>query len=228
MDPDNISTRRQAPITGLFFVAATVTAIIGLLLYKPIIDAADPIAAASANAGRIGWGALFELMLCISASGTALMMLPVLSRVSKRLGPAYVVFRSLEIVSILVGAVSMLALASVAGSVGQDAPGAQAVSSALIAIHDWTFVFGPHFILGVNTLIYNSVFLRSGLVPRPLALWGLIGAGIILAVGAMELLGVISPYSDTTMLLAMPIAVYEMVLAGRLIIHGFNKPVLEF
>jgi hypothetical protein len=136
-----------------------------------------------------------------------------------------VVFRSLEVVAILVGAVSMLALASVAGSTGQDASGAQAVGSALIAIHDWTFVLGPHFILGVNTLIYNSVFLRSGLVPRPLAMLGISGALLILMVGVIELLGVITPYSDTTMLLAMPIAVYEMVLAGRLIVKGFDRPV---
>ncbi len=224
MDPNNISTSRHAAITGLFFITATVTAIIGLLLYKPVIDAADPIASASAHAGRIGWGAFFEALLCLANCGTAVMMLPVLSQVSKRLGPAYVVFRSLEVVAILVGAVSMLALASVAGSTGQDAPGAQAIGSALIAIHDWTFVFGPHFMLGVNTLIYSSLFLRSGLMPRSLAALGIIGAGLILIVGVIELLGVIAPYSDTTMLLAMPIAVYEMVLAGRLIVKGYNAP----
>ncbi|HMQ76212.1 MAG TPA: DUF4386 domain-containing protein [Flavobacteriales bacterium] len=219
-----ITTKRHAGITGLFFIAATVTAIIGLLLYKPVIDAADPIAVAGTNAGRIGWGALFEVMLCVSACGTALMMLPVLSSVSKRLGPAYVVFRSLEVVSILVGLVSMLALASIAGSMDPEVAGAPAVGRALIAIHDWSFVLGPHFMLGVNTLIYNSVFLRSGLVPRPLAMWGISGALLILLVGTIELLGVITPYSDTTMLLAIPIAVYEMVLAGWLIIHGFRMP----
>lgn len=218
----NITTKRHAVITGLFFITATVTAIIGLLLYKPVIDAADPFIAAGAHAGRIGWGALFEAILAIANCGTAFMMLPVLSMVSKRLGPAYVVFRSLEVVAILVGAVSMLALASIAGSMEHDASGAAMVGHALIAVHDWTFILGPHFMLGVNTLIYSYLFLRSGLVPRPLAMLGVTGAAIILGVGAIELLGVITPYSTTTMLLAIPIAVYEMVLAGRLIIKGFN------
>ena len=157
MNTNTITTKRHAVITGLFFITATVTAIIGLVLYKPVIDAIDPFAAARMHAGRIGWGAFFEALLALANCGTALMMLPVLSMVSKRLGPAYVVFRSLEVVCIIVGAVSMLALASIAGSLEPNAAGAQAVGHALIAIHDWTFVLGPHFLLGVNTLIYLSL-----------------------------------------------------------------------
>ncbi len=223
----SISTKRHGVITGLFFITATVTAIIGLVLYKPVIDAADPVAVASINAGRIGWGAFFEALLAIANCGTALMMLPVLSLVSKRLGPAYVVFRSLEVVAILVGAISMLALSTTADRLQPDAPGAQAVGHALIAVHDWTFILGPHFMLGVNTLIYSALFLRSGLMPRPLALLGVTGAALILIVGTIELLGVITPYSTTTMMLAMPIAVYEMVLAGWLIAKGFNRDALQ-
>ena len=131
----NITTKRHAVITGLFFITATVTAIIGLLLYKPVIDAPDPFTAAGTHAGRIGWGALFEVILSLANAGTALMMLPVLSMVSKRLGPAYVVFRSLEVVSILVGAVSMLALASIAGSMDADAAGAQAPRNSAARIN---------------------------------------------------------------------------------------------
>lgn len=219
---NSITTKRHAVITGLFFITATVTAIIGLVLYKPVIDASDPFNAASLHASRIGWGALFEAILAIANCGTAFMMLPVLSIVSKRLGPAYVVFRSMEVVAILVGAVSMMALASIAGSMEPDEAGASAIGHALIAVHDRTFILGPHFMLGVNTLVYNSLFLRSGLVPKPLAVWGITGALLILFVGGVELLGLLSPYSSTTMLLALPIAVYEMVLAGRLITKGFN------
>ena len=218
----NITTKRNAVLTGLFFIAATVTAIIGLLLYKPVIDAADPLAAARSYAGRIGWGAFFEALLALANCGTAVMMLPVLSRVSTRLGPAYAVFRALEVVAIVVGAVSMLALGSVARSLEPEASGVLAVGRALIEVNDWSFALGPHFFLGVNTLIYSALFFHSGLVPRPLAVWGITGAALILFVGAVELLGVITPYSSTTMLMAMPIAVYEMVLAGRLIGKGFD------
>jgi hypothetical protein len=222
MTTNMITTKRHAVITGLFFITATVTAIIGLGLYKPVIDAPDPIAAAGMHPRRIAWGALFEAILCVANCGTAFMLLPVLSAISKRLGPAYVVFRMLEVVCILVGAVSMLALASVAATVGQNSGSAHAVGLALIAVHDWTFVLGPHLFLGVNTVLYSYLFFRSGLVPRPLAVLGIIGALLILIVGGIELLGVITPYSTTTMVMAIPIAVYEMVLAGWLIMRGLH------
>ena len=50
----------------------------------------------------------------------------------------------------------------------------------------------------------------------------MIGALLILMAAILEIFGMIGAYSDTTMLMALPIAVYEMVLAGRLIIKGFN------
>ncbi len=222
MNTPLVATKRHAVITGLFFITATVTAIIGLALYMPVINAADPFTAASTRAGRIAWGALFEVLLAIANGGTALMLLPVLSLVSRRLGPAYVIFRSLEVVSILVGAVSMLALGTIATRTGMEASVGQAIGTTLIALHDWTFVLGPHYLLGVNTLIYSYLFFLSGLVPRPLAVLGITGALLILVVGGIEVLGMISPYSATTMMMALPIAVYEMVLAGRLIVKGFN------
>ncbi|MCB0768133.1 MAG: DUF4386 domain-containing protein [Flavobacteriales bacterium] len=220
MESNHIATKRHAVFTGLFFIAATVTAIIGLALYKPVLDAADPLTAAGDQTSRIAWGALFECLLAAANCGTAFMMLPVLSRVSRRLGPAYLIFRSLEVVSILVGAMSMLTLGTISTSaLAQSSP---EIGHALVALHDWTFVLGPHFMLGVNTFIYSSLFLRSGLVPRPLSLLGMVGASLIAIVGAVEVLGVISPYSATTMLMAIPIAVYEMILAVRLIAKGFD------
>ncbi len=224
MSPNPIATHRHAAITGLFFITATVTAIIGLVLYKPVIDAIDPFSVAGTHHGRIAWGACFEVLLSLANSGTALMMLPVLSLVSKRLGAAYVVFRSLEVVAILIGAVSMLALSSIATNDRIDASASSAIGHALIAVHDRAFTIGPHILLGVNTLAYSYLFFRSGLVPRPLAALGIIGALLILVVGGIEVLGVITPYSTTTMVMALPIAVYEMVLAGRLIIKGFDQP----
>ncbi len=221
-----IPTKRLAVITGLFFIAATVTAIIGLQLYMPVLHHADPLGAASTHVRQLALGAFFEALLCVANIGTAFMMLPVLSGVSWRLGPAYTIFRSLEVVLILVGLVSMLALSSVSQQFtaegAHDPADYKAIGAAFIAVHDWTFIMGPHFMLGINTLIYSYLFHRSGLVPRLLAKLGMIGALLILMAAILEIFGMIGAYSDTTMLMALPIAVYEMVLAGRLIIKGFN------
>ena len=222
----DVTTRRHAVGTGLFFIAATVTAIIGLKLYLPVLHDADPLGAAVAHAGQVALGAFCEALLALANIGTAFMMLPVLSRVSSRLGPAYTIFRSLEVVLILVGMVSMLALVSVAqqfAAEGDRTHGAyEGIGATLIAIHDWTFIMGPHFMLGINTLLYSYLFHRSGLVPRPLAKLGITGALLILIAAILEIFGAIGAYSSTTMLMSLSIAVYEMILAGWLIHKGFT------
>ncbi len=227
MESLDVTTRRHEVGTGLFFIAATVTAIIGLKLYLPVLHAADPLGAVDTYSGQVALGAFFEALLAVANIGTAFMMLPVLSRVSSRLGPAYTIFRSLEVVLILVGLVSMLALVSVGqqfAAEGAEPLGAyKGIGATLIAVHDWTFIMGPHFMLGINTLIYSYLFLRSGLVPGPLATLGVIGALLILGTAVLEIFGVIGAYSSTTMLMALPIAVYEMILAGWLIFRGFNR-----
>jgi hypothetical protein len=59
------------------------------------------------------------------------------------------------------------------------------VGRSLVAIHDWTFLLGPSFIVGVgNGLILGWLMYRSGLVPRPMALLGLIAGPVLCAGGS--------------------------------------------
>jgi hypothetical protein len=76
--------------------------------------------------------------------------------------------------------------------------------------------------LGLGGLPLYYVLYRSGLVPRWLSGWGLIGATLILFTGILGLFG-LSPESSTTTLLAAPIALQEMVFAVWLIIKGFDS-----
>jgi hypothetical protein len=56
---------------------------------------------------------------------------------------------------------------------------------SLVAIHDWTFLLGPGFIVGVgNGLILGYLMYRSGLVPRGMAMLGLIAGPVLCAGGS--------------------------------------------
>lgn len=58
------------------------------------------------------------------------------------------------------------------------------VGRSLVAIHDWTFLLGPGFIVGVgNGLILGYLMYRSGLVPRGMAMLGLIGGPLVIISG---------------------------------------------
>lgn len=223
----NTSThKRNAIITGAFFIAATVTAIIGVLLYNPILMDTEYLKTGVINSNQILLGALFETILAISAVGTAIMMYPYLKQFNESWGLGYVCFRVLEVIFILIGLLSMISIVTLSqhyvSSTESDMTSFQTAATILKTIHRWTFVYGPHLMLGVNTFIYSSIFFQSKLVPKRLSVLGMTGALLIFIAAILELFGVISPFGSEIILMALPIALYEMILAGWLITKGFT------
>ena len=80
-------------------------------------------------------------------------------------------------------------------------------------------MLGPLFMLGVNTLIYSYLLYKSKLVPRPLAVLGLTGATLVFAAALLAMFGV-PQLSIWAVLPALPIAAFEMIFAGWLIVKG--------
>ena len=218
--------RQNGKITGLFFISATVSAIIGLKLYDPILQTPDYLTSGAANSSGIILGAVFELILIGAAVGTGIMLFPYLQKYNSRLALGYLVFRFTEAILILVGVVSVLSLLSLSQSytatVAQELSPFTAAGTILLAIHDWTFLLGPCLFLGVNTFIYSYVFLRTKLVPRALAILGICSAGLIFISGLLAMFNLVPLFSTIAILLALPIASYEMILAGWIIVNGFH------
>ena len=221
------STRKNEKITGAFFIAATSTAIIAVILYNPVLQDSNPLGAAANAATRVSLGALFDLLLAISNIGTGIMLYPQLKRFSESWGLGYALFRLLEVVFILMGVASMLAIVSLGRAsvtmTGDELVSAQSGAGILKTMYAWCFILGPHFMLGVNTFIYSSIFFQSRLVPRRLSSFGILGAVMIFSGAVLEIIGIIPHFSPKIMLLALPIATYEMVLAGWLITRGFKR-----
>ncbi len=221
------STRRNEKITGAFFIAATTSAIIGVQYYSPVLKSTNILESANAASTQIALGAFFELILAISNIGTGVMLYPRLKRYSESWGLGYSLFRLLEVVFILIGLLSMLTIATLskeALSMSSEAKlSVQSIAGFLKQVYSWAFILGPHFMLGINTLIYSSIFYLSKILPKKLAIFGITGAVLILLAAILEIFGYIPHFSSFIIFLALPIAVYEMVLAGWLIIKGFNK-----
>jgi hypothetical protein len=111
-----------------------------------------------------------------------------------------------------------------ASSAAADLP---LLGATLLAFHDWSILIGTLIFFALGAVTLNYVLFRSRLVPRWLATWGLIGAPLALGYGLLGLLGYGTDLGSPLMLLAMPIALQEMVFAGRLIIRGFDRPTVD-
>jgi hypothetical protein len=224
------SNKINARIIGVLYIVAAVAAIIGLILYDPILNDPDYLVAGAKNENQIILGALFELVLACSAIGTAIMLYPYLRKQNESIALGYVCFRFFEAVIIVIGIVSVLSLLTLSREFVSTAASSistyQTSGTLLLAVHEWTFILGPNFMLGVNTLMYSYLFYRSKLVPKFISVMGLAGASMILIAALLEMFGVIQQVSAWGVILAIPIAFYEMILAVWLIVKGFNAKVL--
>ena len=69
-----------------------------------------------------------------------------------------------------------------------------AVGLMLQSVHRWTFVLGPNLMLGLNTVMYSYLLFRTGLVPKPLAIFGMITAILVFIAGILDMFGIIRTY----------------------------------
>lgn len=218
--------RPAAVIIGVLFIFASLSAILAVIFFQPILAGPDYLTNGAVQSNTVILGVLMELTLVLTAIGTTVGLFPFVRKHNEGLALGYLAFRYLEAVFISVGVVAVLALLTLSRHyVAAGAPEAStylAAGTLLIAVKEWTFILGPHLLLGVNTLIYSYLLYKTQLVPRPLAIMGMTGAVLIQIAAVLELFGLIGTWSPWVGLLAAPIAVYEMILAGWLIAKGFN------
>ena len=220
-----MDTRKTARIAGWLFIVTFVAGIPpALSLYLPVLDDPRYVLGAGADT-RIALGAFLEMVLIVANIGTAVVLFPVLKRQSEGLALGYVTARLVECAFIAVGILSVLAVVTLRQDVGAGGGDSLVtVGRSLVAIHDGTFLLGPGWVVGVgNGLILGYLMYRSGLVPRRLAILGLIGGPLIVASGTGVLFNVFEPQSAPQVIATVPEFVWELGLGIYLIVKGFRR-----
>lgn len=226
-DADHMSSsRRIAFVTGVLFLITFITAIPALYLFDPVLNEADYIIGAGAD-NRVRLGAFLELLLIIANIGTALVLFPLLKRQNETVALGFVAARIMECVFIAAGILSVLSIVTLrqdfAGAGGAESASLLVTGEALVAIKDWTFWLGPGFVVGIgNGLLLGYLMYRSGLVPRPLAMLGLIGGPLICASGIAVVFDVFEAGSVWQGIATIPEFIWELSLGVYLIVKGFK------
>lgn len=224
-----MTEQQVARLAGVLFILTFVTAIPAALLYDPVLDDTEYILGAGEDT-RVFLGAFFELLLIIANIGTAVVLFPILKRQSETGALGYVTARVMECVFIAIGIVSLLALVTLrqdAGGAGEDA--LVVAGQSLVAIHDWTFLLGPGFVVGIgNGMLLGYLMYRSGLVPRGMAMLGLVGGPLVCASGIAVLFGAFDAGSAPQGIATIPEIAWEASLGIYLSVKGFkaSSPIL--
>jgi Domain of unknown function (DUF4386) len=221
--------RKTALVAGVLFVITFVTSIPAMLLYDPVLNDANYIVGAGADT-RVFLGAALELLLIVANIGTALALFGILKRQSEGLALGYVTARVVESAFIAVGIISVLSVVTMRQDArGADADSLLAIGQSLVAIHDWTFLLGPGFVVGIgNGLLLGYLMYRSGLVPRRMAVLGLVGGPLVCASGIAVMFGAFEAGSAVQFFATIPEIAWEASLGIYLIAKGFKacSPVL--
>ena len=219
MNPQTI-----ARVFGVLYLITFITAISAYFFYVPVLDDPRYILGGGADSS-VAFGAFLELILIIANIGTAVVLYPILKRQNEILILGYVTARVMECVFIAVGILSLLTVVALRqeAAAGADAASLVTAGKSLVALHEWTRLLGPGFMVGVgNGLILGYLMYRSGLVQRGMAVLGLIGGPLIIASGVGVLLGVIEEGGVVQGLATIPEFFWELLLGVWPIVRGFD------
>ena len=221
MDP----TRRISLAAGVLYLL-TFVSIPTLALYKPVKDHVGTFVLGAGSDTGVLWGALSEVIVGLAGIGTAVVLYPVVKRVSQTAALGLVTARVLETSLIFVGVISMLSIITlrthVAGTAGVDSASLVTTGHSLVAVYKWTFLLSQSLMPVACDLLLGYALYRSGLVPRILPIVAFVGAPLLLASDIAVFFGAYAQVSPLAALAALPIAAFEFSLGIWLVVKGLK------
>jgi hypothetical protein len=189
-----LSARAVATAVGILFVVQMITAMFGTSLIQAFVDG-NPEGAPM----RIG----VALMACsgVAVVAIGLLMYPVLKQVNPTLAIWY---PALRVIECLISA----------------ACGVYLLTTSQVVPNHLLWVYVP---TGIGGIILCYLLFVGRLVPRPIALLGLVGYAALTIGVPLDLLGVLDMSAGAGMLLVVPGGLFELVfLPTWLIAQGFR------
>jgi hypothetical protein len=214
-----------ARVFGVLYLITFIASIPAFFIfYVPVLNDPRYIVGAGADTS-VAFGAFLEMIVIIANIGTAVVLYPILKRQNEILILGYVTARIIESTFIAVGLLSLLTIVTLRqeATAGADAASLLTAGKSLVALHDWTFLLGPGFMVGVgNGLILGYLMYTSALVPRGFAVLGLVAGPVLCASGLGVLFGVIEAGGVVQSIATIPEFLWELSLGIWPIVRGFN------
>jgi len=218
--------RKAALIAGVAYIATFVFSIPVKFGFWADVLAKPDFVLGTGNGAGVPMGALFEVLTGLGGVVTAVALYAIAKRYSHRAALGFVTTRVLEAAMIFVGVLSILSVytlrQAVAGTPGADTGALVTTGHALVAMHDWTFLFGPGVMPALSALLIGSVMYRSRLLPRWIPTVGLVGAPLLLVSSTATLFGAWDQISGPSAVLTIPIAVWELSFGVYMTFKGFK------
>lgn len=217
--------KAAATTAGILYITGTVTGVLSMVVSAPVRDASDPFAAAAEHSGLVVTGALLVLVMGLSLALVPVVLFPVLRRVNEVLATGYLVMRgAVETACYVILAIGWLLLVplgdAMSAGLGTATPAGMRLGKLVIDADAANAVLA--LVLCLGAVMFYVLLYRSRIVPRWIAVWGLAAVPLYVLADLLAMYAVIGANSSQQVLMFMPLAVQEMVLAVWLIARGFR------
>jgi Domain of unknown function (DUF4386) len=216
------SLRKTSLIAGFLYLL-TFVSIPTLALYEEVKGSNFLIGTGSDTPAIIG--GILEIIVALAGIATAVVLFPVLKKQNETLAVGLVAARILESGTIFVGVAFILSIVTL----HQEGAGADTlvISHALVTLYHRIFLLGQSFMPAICDLLLGFLLYRSRLVPRAIAVIGIIG-GPVLIIGYLTVMfGLFGRLDPVPALSAIPVALFEFSLGVWLIFKGFKTSMYD-
>jgi hypothetical protein len=201
-------------VVGALFLVGFLTYGIGTGIATSLVGSTNFLPTIGASQYLLITGAFLMFLVTGVDVGKAVLLFPVVEKHSKRTALAYFAAMIIEVVLLGIGALALLLIVPLAKHAGEA--GTQTLASVLAQTNGTAYQMGE-MTLGVGATFLCWLLLRSGLVPRWLAISGLIGYPALAAGTVAEIFGI-----HIGLYLTIPGFFFELVFPAWLIFRGFN------
>jgi len=212
--------RTTAKIVGMVYLAGFVVGIAGNTLIQSILGAPNHLATVSANSATLTIGAILWLMAVAGDVAHGVLMFPVLKQHNESIAVGYLAARVVDAIFIAVMVLFVLIQIPLGSEfLKAAAPAAiylQALSTVFVQASQYAYDIGMS-ALGLAGLLLCYTLYRTALVPRVLAVWGLVGYAIIFCGMMSEVMG-----AGLGLVSSIPGGLWEVFIGVWLIVKGFN------
>jgi hypothetical protein len=221
--PTTASTRKTAVLVGLLFLTATAAFSVANALITGVMDRPDFLTGAWADTSTLATGALL-LAGQFGVVGIAVLLFPLLKPHGESLALAHVGFRVAELTaSLFYLAVPLLAIELGAGlrEGAVDASTSTSLGALLHAQHSMSILL-IYLVTTAAGMCMAVLFYRSRLIPRPLAILGLISYPTLLLGCVLDLFNLVDVNQGVGLVALVPGGLFELILPIWLIAKGFT------
>lgn len=213
--------RTTARVVGVVYLAGFVVGIGGNIMILSILGAPNHLATITANSTTVAIGAILWLLAVVGDVAHGVLMFPILKQHSERIAIGYLAARIVDAVFIAVMVLFLLIPIPLGSeylkAASSNSSFLQSLSSVSIQVSQYAYFIGMS-ALGLAGLMLNYLFYRANLVPRWIAVWGLIGYAIIFGGMVSAVMG--SGLGDVS---SLPGGLWEVFMGVWLIGKGFNS-----